>query len=210
MKKIFWIFGLIYPLLYLAAIVIGGIMWPSYSPMSQTISELTSDISPNNQLISYLILAANVALIIFSTGVLLLSLKRKKPPLLLESVVSLVFAGLGVAQFFFPLRALSTGTSVTDIHNSLVVWSSILSVFIILMGIIAFDFLPKLKNISVVAVVIVALGNIQFLRASSIFTDVQGMFEKVAVITTLAWFFCLAYFLYFEKNSDKSDTFVTS
>ncbi len=69
MKKIYPLLGIIGPLIYIMAVVIGGALRGDYNPFYNSISELLIPGSPNLLVLSILFAIYNVSLILFSYGI---------------------------------------------------------------------------------------------------------------------------------------------
>jgi proteasome lid subunit RPN8/RPN11 len=62
------LFGALAPIVYVAAVVIGGFLWPGYSQYSQTVSTLTSARAPNQAIMVPLFAFYNVCVILLAVG----------------------------------------------------------------------------------------------------------------------------------------------
>lgn len=60
--------GAVGPIVYVAAVVIGGFLWPGYSHYSQTVSSLTSARAPNQAIMLPLFAFYNVCVILLAVG----------------------------------------------------------------------------------------------------------------------------------------------
>jgi len=71
-----WLFicGMLAPILYIGAVILGGLMNPSYSHMSEQIEALTAAGAPNKALLDILFLAASLLVIAFGAGIFRLAL----------------------------------------------------------------------------------------------------------------------------------------
>lgn len=68
MKRIYPLFGIVGPLVYILAVFIGGAIRNDYSPLYNAISELTMQNAPNQFLLDLLFGIYNVFLLIFALG----------------------------------------------------------------------------------------------------------------------------------------------
>ncbi|MGA8904984.1 MAG: DUF998 domain-containing protein [Candidatus Bathyarchaeia archaeon] len=66
--RILGIFGAVGPIVYIAAVLIGGFLWPGYSHYSQTVSTLISSRAPNQVIMVPLFAFYNVCLILLAVG----------------------------------------------------------------------------------------------------------------------------------------------
>lgn len=105
LKNKFYIFGILAAITYIGAVVLGGILWPTYSHVAQAISELTFRYAPNLTLMRSLFGLYNVLLLIFSTG---LFFRATAKPLKTSAIFLLVCAFSGAMMLFFPQDPLHT------------------------------------------------------------------------------------------------------
>jgi proteasome lid subunit RPN8/RPN11 len=67
-RRILGVFGAVGPLVYVAAVLLGGFLWPAYSHYSQTVSFLTSSEAPNQIILIPLFVLYNVCVILLGLG----------------------------------------------------------------------------------------------------------------------------------------------
>lgn len=67
--RILGIFGAVGPIVYIAAVLIGGFLWPGYSHYSETVSTLISSRAPNQVIMVPLLAFYNVCVILLAVGV---------------------------------------------------------------------------------------------------------------------------------------------
>ena len=104
--------GILAPILYIAALVVGNILDPSYSQVGKTISELIERGAPNRDLLNAIFIIYNILLIPFAVG-LYFNL-RKGATTTLVTIALIINAVLGVAwTLFFPLDIGGKSTSLT-------------------------------------------------------------------------------------------------
>jgi len=108
--KILAICGILAPLLYVATLVVGNVLDPSYSQIGKTVSELIQRGAPNRDLLNAMFVVYNILLIPFAFGLYAsLGKGRARGVILIALVINSV---LGVAwTLFFPLD--EGGKSVT-------------------------------------------------------------------------------------------------
>ena len=94
------LFGTVGPIVYVAAVVIGGFLWPGYSHYSQTVSILTSARAPNQAIMVPLFAFYNVCVILLAVGLYYGIQKEVKH---IWGPVLLVATGAGgLVLFLFP------------------------------------------------------------------------------------------------------------
>lgn len=98
--RILGIFGAVGSVVYIAAVLIGGFLWPGYSHYSETVSTLISSRAPNQVILVPLFAFYNVCLILLAVG---LSYGIQKEVRRIWSSAFLVAAGAGgLVLFLFP------------------------------------------------------------------------------------------------------------
>lgn len=114
--KILAVYGILPPLLYIAALVIGNILDPTYSQVGKTVSELIERGAPNRDLLNGIFVVYNLFLIPFAEG--LYKALNKGPAAKIIFISLLVIGILGVAwTLFFPLDANGASTSFTGMMH---------------------------------------------------------------------------------------------
>ena len=104
--------GILAPILYMAALIVGNILDPSYSQVGKTVSELIERGAPNLDLLNAIFVIYNILLIPFAFG--LYSRLRKVPTTTLVAIALIINAVLGVAwTLFFPLDIGGKSASLT-------------------------------------------------------------------------------------------------
>ncbi len=68
MKKNYALFGIVGPLIYILAVIVGGAIRNDYSALYNAISELTMANAPNKLLLDVLFGIYNISLLIFGLG----------------------------------------------------------------------------------------------------------------------------------------------
>lgn len=69
-QKIFYVYGMLVPFVYIFLYILGGKLRPSYNHISDSVSELLSPGSPNKTLLDILNLTFAILYILFGIGVL--------------------------------------------------------------------------------------------------------------------------------------------
>ncbi len=105
MKKLLLFSGLLAPVLYLAAVVLGGVLRAGYSHLAEPISELVAAGAPDRPLLSALFIAYNALSVAFAVG-LLLNDTGGPGTWAYRTAGSIALAAVGVLglmlEFFFP------------------------------------------------------------------------------------------------------------
>ena len=130
-KKVWLLGGIIAPVTYLVAVVVGGIIRPGYSHYSEAISELIATGSPNKALLDPLFTVYNLMALAFAVGVLarVRDWPSGRRSLGLLASGFLIFGALiGLATIFFPQDPGGPAVTTTGtIHIALASLSSLAS-----------------------------------------------------------------------------------
>ena len=202
MKKIFYLFGILSPILYASAVVAGDILWPSYNQMRQPISELTADFAPKMPLVSALFNFANLCGFLFGLGLLLNSKKRSKS----FKIISLLLTIAGVASLsfvFFPQDPIGAPLTFKGlVHLVLAGLASMLTIAVVFTGAYAFQSLAKMKKFSLIVGWIIVISGILTAISTTQFPSIFGIMERITIGTYMVWLPILAFTL-FKTNYDK-------
>lgn len=190
------IFGLSAPLLYGGTVILGGVLWPEYSHLSDPISLLASAQAPNTQLVNLLFVAYNVLLFLFG---LLWWLSRRSATRTSETAaLALAVIGvLGIIMYFFRQDApTSSMTLAGTTHIVLAACMSLLTMLAVFLRGHAEWRIPRQRGAAVYsfgsfAVILVSGG----LAAASIAQHwaFGGLFERCTIGAFLLWVFVEAW-----------------
>ncbi len=190
-SNVFWYAGLSAVCVYLLAVVLGGILYPGYSHISQDVSQLTSTQSPIRGLMNPIFLIYNLLLVVFGVGIY----GFEKNRLSKLGAVSMIFVGiLGAVLWVFPIN--TRGTEMTFVGAGHIVLVSIISLLTV-----ASDFLfwrafanshRQLAWISLVAGVLFLLTGP--FAAFTVMSPYAGFFERLPIGVFLLWIvgFCVS------------------
>jgi hypothetical membrane protein len=117
--RILAFYGILAPLVYVAALVIGNALDPTYSQVGKTVSELIERGSPNRDLLNGILVVYNLLLIPFAEG-LYKGLKKSSSAKLVFSSLVLISV-LSIAwTLFFPLDANGASMSFTGMMHLII------------------------------------------------------------------------------------------
>jgi len=196
-RRIFYLFGLFAPFLFVFTAILGGALRPGYSHVTNTISELFSPGSPNRFLLTILHTTFAVFLTLFGVGLLRFVQDAGKFKTI-GITASLDFILVGVLSILtatiFPQDAWgSTPTFYGEMHIIISGVLSVLSIlYMILFGVwfhrtrIATFFLPY--SIATVTVVIPTAAWFM----ASFGSPIMGISERVAALVGFQWTVMLA------------------
>lgn len=190
MKNKLFYFGILSPLFYLAAVVIGGILWPEYSHIRQPISELSADFAPNMLAVDLLFFLANLSGLLFGIGVFILGSREKRKIvkavgslLIISGVVSLLF-------YFFPQDPIGAKLTFKGlVHFILAGASSILTMAIVFTSTYAFKFI---KKFSMVMGFMIVISGFFTVYAATNLPAIFGIFERITIGSYMLWLFTVS------------------
>ncbi|MGB9936588.1 MAG: DUF998 domain-containing protein [Methanobacterium sp.] len=201
MKKIYGLFGLIGPLIYILAVIIGGALRNDYSQLYNTISELITVNAPNLILMCIMFAIYNVSLAIFGIGALL-DTKIDNSKKYRSAMLMLMLTGiLGIILLFFPQDIRGTPVTTTGtIHIAVAGISSLLSILTIFLT--GFSFKNKMNNFANYSfisgiVVVISGGLAAFSVGNNLFFG--GLLEKITIIVFIVWIMVFSYVI-LKKN----------
>lgn len=199
--KVLALCGILAPILYVAALVVGNILDPSYSQVGKTISELIEQGAPNRDLLNAIFIIYNVLLIPFAVG-LHFNL-RKGAATTIVTIALIINAVLGVAwTLFFPLDIGGKSASLTGTLHLVVGALVVPLIFAIELG-----FWRSARkddrwrgygkfSLAIFAITLVfGLMTIAFVNS-----DFRGLFERITTGSFLLWVEVIALKLYSFSN----------
>jgi hypothetical protein len=198
MRKIYSLFGIIAPLSYTLAVIVGGFMLNGYSHLYNSISELTASNVQKIPIIFLLLAIYNFSMILFGAG-LFSSIKLTKGKI--ASVLIIVIGLLGLGMLIFAQDPRNEPMTVNGtIHLALAALSSLFTMIsIILLGIC---FPKKIAWYSIVsfAVVLISGGT----AAISVGKDLAlgGLFERITIGAFMQWVFVISLFMQKNRPTD--------
>jgi hypothetical protein len=204
-QRIFYFFGLFAPILFVFTAILGGVLRPGYSHLTNTVSELFSPGSPNRLFLTVLYLLFSVSLSLFGFG-LLKYVQSIGKNIKIGSWAAYIFILVGVLNMFtatvFPQDPWGAPTTFPGEMHMIV--SGIISVFsliyMLLFG-IWFRQARGTKAFMVYCFATIAgsiLSGVWF--AISVGSPMMGIAERVAIFIGFQWTLILSILII---NSDK-------
>jgi hypothetical protein len=196
-RRLFYLCGLVAPLLFVVTAILGGALRPGYSHIENTVSELFSPGSPNRLLLTPLHTLFALLLTVFGVGLLQFvqrTGKSKKIGITAAWIFILSgFLNILIATLFPQDAWGSTPTFAGEMHIALSGVISLLSIlYMLLFGVwfhrttIAILFLPY--TIATVLLVVLAAGWFM----ASYGTPLMGIAERVTILSGFQWTVLLA------------------
>jgi hypothetical membrane protein len=198
MKKIYPIFGIIGPVVYILAVFIGGALRHDYSALYNSISELSMANAPNKLLLDVLFGIYNLFIIIFGIGAYLdtkINSKKYNAATIMLAVIGIL--GLMVLVFTQdPRGAPGTLNGMLNIILSGIT-AAMTIISIILIGLSSRSYI-NMKIFSwysyITAIFIFISGGA---GAASIANNspIGGLFERITIFLFMVWVIVLSYIL---------------
>lgn len=203
MKKIYPLLGMIGPLIYIAAVIMGGALRGDYNPFYNSISELLIPGSPNLVILSILFGVYNLSLILFSWGILRDSELAKGKSLKVAAVMITVIGVLGLLFIFFPQDPRGAPATLSgNIHLALAGITSPLTILAVFLG--GFSFRKERKNkpfvwYSYLSVLLILISGGMTAASISNNSPYGGLLERITIFTFLIWVMVFSYLLLERK-----------
>lgn len=198
MKKIYPLFGIIGPVVYILAVFIGGALRHDYSALYNSISELSMTNAPNKLLLDLLFGIYNLFIIIFGIGAYLdTKINSKKYNAATIMLVVIGILGLMVLVFTQDPRGVP-GTLNGTLHIVLSGITAALTIISVILVGLSFRSYVNLKIFSwysyITAVLIFLSGGA---GAASIANNspIGGLFERITIFLFMIWVIALSYIL---------------
>jgi hypothetical protein len=185
--KILGAVGALAPVVYLVAVLVGGVLWQDYSHVGDTVSTLTSAGAPNQAVMVPLFAIYNIFVIALAMG-LYLGVEGKKPRITSAFIAA---AGIdGLVLFAFP-QDYPQGPPVTFRGTMHVVVAGIGALVSLLAMAALFFELRRVKGWGTIAKISIILLPIAIavggFGAASITTAYAGLAERSSIGTILVW-----------------------
>ncbi len=185
--RLLGIFGVLAPLVYLIAMVVGGFLWSGYSQYNDTVSTLTSQGAPNQTIITPLFAAYNLFVLLLAIG-LYFGVKAKKP--LWGSIFLSIAAIGGLILFWFP-QDYPQGPP-TSFTGTMHVFVAGAIAFASLASILAYGLslrkVPEWRGIAHFCLIWLPVGLVLgAFGAMSITTGYAGLAERLSIGSIMIW-----------------------
>jgi hypothetical membrane protein len=201
--------GMMAPLVYIAAVMLGGLLRPDYSHMSNFVSDLVASGAPHKDLLELLFGLYNILCGLFGFGVFMLARRalenRRRGIGMVGAVILLLEGLLGFAILFFPedpvgLSMTSTGT----IHIVLAGLSSLATMAC--MAVLGSWFrgersLRALGLYSFISVGFVFLTGGFTAASAAVRSPILGLMERLTIGGFMQWLFVTGLHLYGARKT---------
>lgn len=200
MKKAYPLFGILAPLVYILAVILGGMLRNDYSHITHAISELTIQGAPNKNLLDFIFTVYNLMMFLFGFFAFIY-LKQFSPKSVRIVMIMLAVIGfLGMLMYFFPMDARKAEiTSRGIIHFTIAGLMSLLTILSTIMAGIGFrhmDGFERYSNYSIATAIFIFFtgGIAAFSAANKLFF--MGLFERLTIVTFMLWVLVISIKLY--------------
>lgn len=199
-QRYLYLCGVIAPLLFVFMTILGGVLRPGYSHISDTVSELFSPGSPNKLLLDSLHIIFTLLLILFGIGVLRFVRRNKQ-----DSRIGMIGAGLYIVMgilsvttaTIFPQDAWgSSPTFAGEMHKILSGVIGVLSILSFLLIGCWFKRDGILRGFwvySLITVVLVILSTGVYV--ANMGGPYMGLTERITILLGFQWTFILAFWM---------------
>lgn len=199
-NKVLMLSGVLAPLAYLAAVVIGGILRPGYSHIAQYVSELIEAGAPNKAILNPLFAIYNILTIAFGIGLFLyirgVFEKRRKMVGTIGACILVAEGIFGFITVFFPQDPIgSPATATGNMHIVLASLSSLTTMLAMLFVGLWFRVIPALRSYGLYSFVSLAIVFVSGGFAASTIAHpgpVNGLIERVTIFGFIQWLFVIA------------------
>jgi len=208
MKKSYALFGILGPIVYILAVIIGGALRNDYSQTFNTISELTLANAPNKLLMDVMFSFYNISLLIFGVGAYLDSSIDDSKKYKIATIFLALIGLFGLLMYFFPQDPRGTAFTMTGtIHiilASIISPLTILSIFLVGLSLRKYSGMKIFSIYSYLSGVIVLISG--GIAAVSVANNslYGGLFEKITIITFMIWVIILSIIILKGKYGSKS------
>lgn len=204
-NKVLMLCGILGPIVYVGAVILGGALRPDYSHVAQPVSDLIATGAPNKALLDPLFGAYNLLVLAFAVGlfqrVRAEGQNRGKLVGTVGAVVLLLEGLFGFLTLFFaedsgPISQATTNGIMHIVLASLSALTAILA--LVLMG-FWFRSIPNLHRYSVYtfisALVVTVAGGLAAQTVAN-HSSLGGLFERITIGGFIQWIFVVALVMY--------------
>jgi hypothetical membrane protein len=186
--RILAVYGILAPVIYVAALVVGNLLDPSYSQVGKTVSELIETGAPNRLLLNGIFVVYNLFLIPFAEG---LHKRLEKGVFSRLVTTALILAGiLGVVwTIFFPLDQNGGTTSFTGMMHIIVGGFVVPLVFVIELGFWRqarldgrWTHYGRFSLFLFLVTLVFGIATVVFVNS-----DIRGLLERITTGSLLLW-----------------------
>ena len=212
-NKVLMLCGILAPVLYVLTVILGGVIRPGYSHVSQAVSDLIATEAPNKSLLDPLFALYNLLAIAFALGLLQhVRNDHQNRRILIGTIGALAVVAQGIfglMTLFFPEPAGGMSAAITSTGAMHIVFAGLSSlttmIAILLMGFWFRNNQPLhgygLYSFISVAAVFLSGGFAAFSVATQ--SPIGGLVERITIGGFLQWLFIIALMMYSSKATSE-------
>lgn len=209
MKRTYALSGILAPLFYVIAVIVGSLLRSDYSQVSQAISELIESGAPNKTLLDLLFIFYNALIIVFGYWLFKQLKVKGRYGVQIGAVMLLTTGVLGLAMtLFFPMDPKGSEATLPGmIHLILAGIMSLLTILTILFigfGFKNFPLLANLKLYSLITAIVVLVSGVMAALGASTESAYLGLFERITIGAFLQWVFVVALKLFLVRVKEET------
>lgn len=197
--------GILSPILYILATIIGGLLIPEYSHIKNAVSELIQSGAPNKLLLVTLMIISSISTILGCVGIILTHKKRINK-LVITGIILILITGLFglLTSSIFPQDPIDSPMTLPGIMHIVIVTISalitIVSPLLVGFGICQNEGWENFKLYSIISVLIIFIagGLTPFIILKEI--PLMGLIQRIAIGAYFQWFIVLSIKFYKYKN----------
>ena len=211
MKKLLMLCGIFAAIVYVGTVILGGLLRPGYSHVSEAISELVADGAPNRPLLSSLFLLYNVLASAFGIGLFLRAKSQSRSQIsgIIGSLALLLVGLAGILmELAFPQDRGGTATTFAGtMHFVMTGIASLGTMVAILLLAFWFRDFPGLKGYvaySWISVAIIFVSGGLTAAALANHHPLFGLIERITILTFTLWMLVIGLKMY-QLEGESSD-----
>jgi hypothetical protein len=196
-RNIFFVCGMLFPVVYIIMTILGGALRPGYSHISDTVSELLSPGAPNKSLLIIFQITHALLGSLFGIGVLQF-VRGSEHNALIGRIGAGMIIAVGVATIataIFPQDASGAPPTFAGVLHGILVFGvlvpfTILSTLLIGIWLKQADIFPWFRTYSFITIGASIL--LAGLAGATLDTPIMGLTERLGVLAGFQWTFVLA------------------
>ena len=200
-QKTMFFCGMLLPFVYIFMYILGGVLRPGYSQISDSVSELLSPGSPNISLLNTINISFALLYTLFGIGVFQYVMGNEQSALVGRIGAGMIIA-VGIASIgsaIFPQDATGTPATLAGRLHLIFVFGlqipgAIFSTLLIGIWINRTGIFPGFATYSFISVGAIVLSGI--LAGPSMGTPIMGLVERISALAVHQWVFVFAWMLF--------------
>jgi len=205
MKRLKWLMplGMIAVVFYFLHVFLGQMLWPDYNPITMDISSLTAEGAPNAGLLRIFTTIYGIFFLAFAVGMVLKAWKDYHKVTKAGYVVFLIMALTTTAGYaLFPLTGDKTVMNFQNmmhiIVTVIVVFTTILSFYLLAFGYLKQEKLKALGRVSLIAAVLITLLGAMNPIGMAADLNILGLTERLVIFPLQGFVFFLSFIYTFN------------